>query len=236
MRKNLWFVSLLGVIIFLLSGQALAEENTKQGEYGFKFTLGIGMEAYYVTMDTPDELRTVQAHPDDSPTGSTTADELKPFASVGFLLNLRLYFPGTEEIQLYSGIDLGARTYYAGSGYREGIFNDKVCDYGGLSLAYVQLQPSFLTVTPVIGLRYIVFIFEVGFPHTSFTLENGHDRWGAWDEVNSYEWEGFGQRYMLGLAIGNFQPGIYYESYNIDFDGHETNFGLIGLRAVYYFL
>lgn len=222
MRFRLPMVLLAVALAWLPAGSTFAA--------GLRF--GFGVDLAYSMPEIPDALQTVPAHPADSPTGETTAD-LEPYFNYAFKLNLRVPLYESGDSLLYGGVDLGVGP--ATSAYREGIYDTELCDYGGESYAYVQLIPSYFSAAPVLGLQYSAIFAEISFPYTGFTLENGHDRYGDWEEVEKYEWQGFGQRYLVGFSLyDKLQPGIYYENYTVDFGGHQAIFNVIGLRMAYY--
>jgi hypothetical protein len=233
MNRNLWTRVVLALAIFLLASQAIAQENSKKNGLILLPNLGVSLESHYIMLNIPDKLQTVKAHPADSSTGATTTNLTD---SYGFALkiNLRAYFLTFDDLYFFAGTDLGF--ILANNQYRQGIYNTELCDYGGESYAFTQLVPSYFSVTPVIGLRYNFIILEASFPYTGFELRNGHDRWGSWDEVNHYSWQGFGQRYYLGLNFGSFHPGVYYENYNMNFDGHQAKISNLGISLAYYLL
>ncbi len=234
MKKNLGVAGLIMALLIFFTSTAMAQEQANPAKFGFKVNIGFAVEAYYLMMDIPNEVLTVPANPADSSTGSTST-ELPSSINYAVKLNLRAYFFGTEDIQLYGGVDFGISPVV--TGYRQGIYATELSNYGGESYAYSQLIPSNYSIAPVLGLQYYLLVFEVSFPNTSFTLETGNDRWGSWEKVNSFEWQGFGQRYMLGFnVLDDFQLGLYYEHYQPDFDGQQSDFNIIGLRLAYYFL
>lgn len=210
-----------GLPNFNLSTLRLGNHDIKVG-IGGRFSL----EFYQYYFDLNDEIETTPAHPSDSPTGHTTTDlDDNPDGIITRLgLGPRLIIR-TEKIYFSGGVDF----LFGGfeNGYRQGIYDTKLADYGGESYAFTQIIPQGLTTYPYIGFGYNVIDFlliygEFGLPINSFKIKTGHDRWGSWETVREDKWEGLGQRYSLGVILVprekiSFGLQVFNERYRVKF-------------------
>ncbi len=130
MEKISWGVLLLFIMgLWPLSSNASQNMIHLNEFFGFSFNLGA--ELNYYQFDFSDELLTVNAHPADSPTGSTKVDFNEGWG-INCRLKLRFYFDLPLPFTTQAGTDLGLNIM-ATDTYRSGLFETESCDYGGES-------------------------------------------------------------------------------------------------------
>jgi hypothetical protein len=222
MEKNLKVLVVLTALVFCLclvvgyvkpanadpSTVPAKEESTEQSsELGTR----VGPEVNIYKIHLGDKIQTTPVHPSDSGflRGATTT-AISNGTDFGLKGGVWKKFANKKggfnfTLGLDARINLASLADYHGGIFEVRQQRSDIRPGENGSFVYTQLKPGLLTFIPYAGIGYEIknfnFVLEFGLPQTQFTASSGHDRFGRWEEVQSSNWSGWGQRYGLKVIF-----------------------------------